>query len=385
MDRPPTNVVNTVQSKARIGYQSIKLYVAWLIIIIGCLIDWLWQELWRIMKRNVSSMKQLVIRRVEKMEYEPRDWMEFILLTVGVAFAFFWVISVLLLSGMTIENAKWVLSTQSQATAAILGLLIVAVIFRWTRVVEQESQLRNSVHHYIRKIASHHTLSIADFTSPTIVLAYKDYYNVLSGMKRRKEVTKAALISLGRMWVLKEMSDYYSYSNLPPYGLKRGQIKQLLEISAVTGDSASTMWSHYFSRPSEFMLEMFETLTHVNSTTLSVENGNGNSSSGGNDIRTFADKYRQLEEYRKEMFNDAPEWKLEAERLTRIRKGTLSPFYAVCIILFLAVLTGFLGIIGIDNAKLVEDVTLPLLVGLPTGLSAFGFFMSLVMVVRIIR
>lgn len=328
---------------------------------------------------------------INRTEDRPRDWLGFILVgPVTLALSFFCYSFIKWLPGIDLDSAKWGLSTQTQATAAFLGLLIAAVVFRLHSVTDKETQLREIINEYITRISCGSDTSESKLSSMDSV--YAEYHSLVTGKKladekKQKEETKTAVISLGRLWVIKKLSLNYNSSVFPPRILKKSETKPLYQVDKLTGESAINMWEHYFTRPSDFILEMYEALTAVCFAAISEGTNKSHSIEDTKDTITFAQKYSELESLRIEIFK-AP-WKFEAERFKRTRKDILPRFYASFIILFFAVILGMISLIGVNNPESIKDFlepyTLRWLVGPPIGLSILGLWVSLLTILRVVR
>jgi hypothetical protein len=188
---------------------------------------------------------------------------------------------------------------------------------------------------------------------------------------------------LGRLWTIREISYDYKYAIIPPRFLLREQTKQLRAINIVANEAAVEMWEKYFTNPSAFIIEMFEILKVVCSTNISLNADNNNSTTELKSIKTFGNKYNQLEILRKSMSSSPASF--EADRVRRGRKF-LPTFYITCIIMIFAVFLGILGLAGINNIG-APNISLPLgwLVGVPVGLSCIGIVMCLTAVIGMVR
>ena len=80
------------------------------------------------------------------------------------------------------ESARWTLSAQVQVTAAIFGLLIVAMAFRWRMVTNQEHQLRNNINSYLETIGTAKSGNIMP-SFLVIELAYEKYRDWINAVK----------------------------------------------------------------------------------------------------------------------------------------------------------------------------------------------------------
>jgi hypothetical protein len=194
--------------------------------------------------------------------------------------------------------------------------------------------------------------------------------------KRKKKETMEAITALGRLFAIKELASIANASIFPPRFLTKNQTEPLYKVDKLAAESAINAWEHYFIRPSEFILDMYETITLIRSMKVPALVN----SSGTENINTFGDNYIELVSLDKEILNGP--WKFEAERVKRIKNSILPPFYFAAIVMFFAILLGIWGISGVKNGETAKDLlnpyTLSWLVGLPVGLSSFGFYFSIV-------
>jgi hypothetical protein len=307
----------------------------------------------------------MMVGWIDKSNITPPDWIDYIILSPVTIFAAFFMSSFFeWLPGIDSDSAKWALSTQTQSTATILGLLVAAVVFRLHLLKAEENLLRDEVNSYLLELSKSQDISKPG--QEKLNMIYDEYYvwvrNEISKKGKKKEI-RTKLATLGRLWVIKELASNYSCSAYPSRLLKRGQAKPLYSLNEFAGLSAVKMWEHYFTQPADFMLEVFDTVSTICPFRLSVE-----------------------KILRKDMVGIS--WKLRGERLSRVRKGILRPFYPTCIILFFAILIGMLGVIGVNNPETIKflgDYAVRWLVGLPVVLSAFGLVYSLATILRIVR
>jgi len=162
------------------------------------------------------------------------------------------------------DSAKWVLSAQSQATAAILGLMIAAGIFRWRTFTDREEQLQSALSNYLKRM-NELTISGSTLQVPIRVfdVMYDDYVKFINQHVNSKGVpiiSSEALKILGRLWSLRLLSNYYGSLNIiPARRLTRGALKRLLKSSR---QYAIEMWEFYYTNPASFYVYMEETLIH---------------------------------------------------------------------------------------------------------------------------
>lgn len=304
----------------------------------------------------------------------------FIFLITFIAFItiVFWV--ELWLPFVVIENAKWALSAQTQATAALLGLLIAAMALRWRTVTNQEQQLRSVIHSYLKVIGTSGTGP--QNIIPTIKVIYDNYLVWINSAKPK--IAKLAYINLGRLWVIMRLS--YVYRVRIKYGryLKRGQTKRLSKVSKLSRESAISMWENYYRHPANFILDMYETLDHVSMILTGLGMKSKQEKGERNNENTLLSKYDTLREITSSMLSD--DSKLIAEETKRIRSIS-QPFIFTSVVLTSAIVIGLLALTGINNTNLLLNLNSDVIrwvVGIPIGLSVYGVFLCLIFVRNIL-
>jgi hypothetical protein len=323
-----------------------------------------------IIARPVPGVFKFAANRIDQTEVRPKDWFEYILtIPVGVFFGYFFSYFMKWLPSIDVDAAKWVLSTQVQASAAILGLLIAAAVFRLSRSSNKDSDFRDLISNYLKILSKKIKVDYSE--GRTIDFIYSDFYNLVSALKRTDKLQKNQIIALGSFWAIQEISSYLDSDDFPPRFLRKVKIKSLYKIDKLAAGSAVLMWEKYVNNPSDFILQWLGAMKTICESNLE-EN-----------IK-YSEKYRVLELLKSDMSKS--QVKFEAYQLKRSR-AFLSTFYLTCIIIIFAVLIGIYGLAGIDNCKTFEDFLKPLnwLVGLPVGLSTIGLWFTLVSVVRMVK
>lgn len=391
------------QSQDKRSYRKLWGFIILTIEAIAFVLKCLLQIIWSTLSLLVTIIKYLfgsltegyrivrsfLKRWYDNTELQPVSWLLFILMNpVALLLAFFWGSAFVWLPNLNVDSAKWVLSTQSQATAAILGLLIAAVIFRLHSVAERETPLLDRINTYMK----HAFLSCSTRISSELIvdMVYKEYHFLIARKAEacKKKEIKAELISLGRFWVIRELTSLRCNKSPIPRGLSRGKLENLRLVNYVAVESAVKMWDDYWTAPSGFILAMFETLTQVskeNRSILAMTFEHDTSEMSFEEKQqiskeTIADQYGLLEGLRQDMFDDY--WMFEAQRMQRTRRAFHKVFPLACIILFFAVVLGFLGLIGINNPEVSRMQEW--LVGLPVSLSIVGGYLGLTTVVTAI-
>lgn len=267
-----------------------------------------------------------------------------------------------------IESAKWALNAQVQATAAIFGLLIAAMAFRWRTITNQEEKLRSNIYSYLKQIA----LSVTGPQNivPTINVAYGNYLAWINNSKPK--IAKTAYMDLGRLWVIMQLS--YVYRIRIKFGrhLKRGQTRELSKVSKLSREAAINMWESYYRYPAEFILNMHETLDNVSMILTGLEMEKSQEKDKQNDKNSILNKYGILGEIVSLMLGD--DSKLVAEEI-RERRSTLTPFYGTSVVLTLSIVIGLLVLTGISDNNLLLNLNSGIIkwaVGIPIGLSVYG-------------
>jgi hypothetical protein len=154
---------------------------------------------------------------------------------------------------LNLESARWAVSAQSQATAAILGLLIAAWIFRWNMLQSQEGQIREKVLKDLHTISLHTQGGMLD-----LEIVYR-------GLKKKigdKNPEKLGLSYLGRLWVVVKLSQRLAVMLPIPRYLKQSDITEFV-ASKVSKNAALAMWEDFHNNISAFQVQLFETLHYT--------------------------------------------------------------------------------------------------------------------------
>lgn len=326
-------------------------------------------------KRPITKIGDFIEKGKDKSEEVPKvgiGSLTFLLLIslIALLILVYWVEE--WLPNVTPESARWALSAQVQATAAILGLLIVAMAFRWRMVTNQEQQLRSSIYSYLKTMGTATSGTIPP--SPLVInLAYEKYLAWITAAREKKQkMDKAVFINLGRLWVIKELSFIHSSGGAKELSrrLKHGQIKQLSKISKLSNQSALEMWESYFRNSAQFILDMYEALGHIYTTLFSLERKDSGKDkikqSGGNTFDVIISVVSRIL---------ADGNKLMAEEIKRVRLTSKKPFYFVGGLLIVAIVVGLLALTGISDINSLLNTNsnaIRWVVGVPVGLSVYG-------------
>jgi len=291
-----------------------------------------------------------------------------VLYVIGVFWVLWW------LKYVTVESAKWALSAQVQATAAIFGLLIAAVSLRWSRVTEQEQQLRSKIYSYLQFLAG----STKGIPAVSVLdSAYGKYVEWVEGNKKNK-VNKAIFVKLGRFWVIKNLSDQYRLRLIFGRFLTVGQTKPLNRISKLSRRAAVDMWEDYHKRPEAFILNMHETFSFLVAIMIAEQPNTGEECE-------FPAESVLLDNIASSIISDNS--KLIAEEVKRTRIIIRPRFYLTAFLLALAILLGLSILTGIEGTlypfSLIPNY-LAWAVGIPIGLSFAGIIFSLLIIRKII-
>ena len=273
------------------------------------------------------------------------------------------------LPNMDIESARWALSTQVQATAAFLTLLLAIVLFRWQGVSEYEEKIKNQIDNYLKRLSESFIDKKA--TCLAIMDMYQKYFDWVAAQEIRK-IDKIHLKNIGRLWVIQELarSNSQDQASAITTQLKWGQIKHLNSISIVARDAAADLWAKYFVDISGFAILMLDTLQRSTSLMPSIEQPiisptkttkipTKKNLMGLYDIQTamVKDSTRPL-----------------AERIHRRRTFYVPLFYTTFIMLSLAVIIGLFNLSSLGAAS--ANMNLKLVIELPVFLSLGGLYLS---------
>ncbi len=340
----------------------------------------------KIYLRIITSVKETRDKREEK----PRSniiaffyflsWLVYVFVVIWV---FWW------LSYVTVESAKWALSTQVQATAAIFGLLIAAMALLWRRMTSQEQEIREHIYDHLKsleqKVGQPQLLSVSQ-------VAYDNYLKWIIELRKKKEkVGKDTYINLGRLWVIISLSRQYSSKLIFGRHLTTGQLKELSRISKESKKSAIVMWENYHRYPESFMIGMYETLSMVSSIllALSMSEREVDTSLGGqmsNEKRAFSEACTRLHNIVNAIVHNND--KFNAEEVKRNRITLRIPFYSTSLVLSFAIVLGLCILTGIEGTLFPPILSGPdnlmWAVGIPIGLSIFGVTLCLYLIRRII-
>lgn len=280
-----------------------------------------------------------------------------------------------------IETARWVLSAQVQATAAIFGLLVVAMAFKWRMVTNQEQQLRSNIYSYLKMLGKAKSGTILP-SSFVIDLAYEKYLTRINATTEKKRKKGAFFKNLGKLWVIRELSYIYSSGGAKELNryLQHGQIKQLSKTSERSKESAIEMWEHYYRNPAQFILEMYRVLGQVYLTVLDLETADNNKGKVKQSYGTFDAIISIISQ----ILADGS--KLVAEEIKRVR-AISQPFGFASVVLVLAIVIGLLVLAGISstNPLLYQNPdAIRWVVGIPIGLSVYGVSLCLMFVLHIL-
>lgn len=281
------------------------------------------------------------------------------------------------------ESARWALSAQVQAMAAIFGLMIAAMAFRWRVVTNQEQQLRNNIYSYLKRIGTTKNETVIPSSFFIIDLAYEKYLAWINEkIDKKQKIDKKVFINLGKLWVIKELSFIHSSGGAKEFGrcLKYGQTKQLSKVSKLSRESAINTWENYYRYPAQFTLDMYETLAYIYTTLFGLEKIDSDVYRAKGSV---GQNFDLLISIVSQILSDGS--KLIAEEIKR-RRSTLSPFYFASGVLILAIVVGLLVLTGVSDNNLLlnqNSDTIRWVVGIPVGLSVYGVFLCFDFVRRI--
>lgn len=289
-----------------------------------------------------------------------------------------------------LENARWALSAQATASGAILGLIVAAMIFRWSILKNQEQELRKKIHVYFKQLAEAAGFEVTGGLHRFIIdVAYDEYRSSIgNGEGKEKKGMKEALQNLGKFWVLKRLSIGYTVAADETLSrtLKHGDVEELSRVSKLSKKSAIDMWESYFTSPTSFLLEMHSTLKYV-SRMLAIHRELGQEAIQVQEIsRVPVEEYRVLEKVVGLMRGD-DSW-LTAKEIARWRSFIRVQFYITSILLFTATIlavTILSGLGGFESLPGQEPEIIRRIVEVPIGLSILGAYNCIMLVVSILR
>ena len=247
-----------------------------------------------------------------------------------------------------VESAEWALSTQAQAMAAILGLLIAAGAFRWRTITNQEEELRTKIHSYLKRLGK----------TPELEKAYNARLSKIEKEKAKKEeIDKIEFKSLGILYVIKKISIVFGLTDIEPIDryLLREEAKMLSKVSNLSKESAIDMMDYFFRYPAKFILRMV------------------------NILYVHSNKYPSLKYIVDSMLVD--ESKLIAEQIEYTRSRFIPAFYITCTILVIAVVISIVALSSISSPAIEESLGphgLHWVVGWAIGLSILGIYSCLI-------
>ncbi|HEX76610.1 MAG TPA: hypothetical protein G4O12_08560 [Dehalococcoidia bacterium] len=267
---------------------------------------------------------------------------------------------VLWFPALNLESSRWAVSAQTQATAAILGLLIAAWIFRLNMLQSQEGQIREEVLKHL------HSISLCK-QGRTL-----DLEIVYRGLRKRigdKNPEKLGLIYLGRLWAIIKLSIYFAVMLPLPRYLKQSDIAEL-SASKVSKNAALDMWEDFHANISAFQVHLFETLHYVHEKLAKSRS------------------YKPIvDEIGERMM--AHGTLVKSGAIMRMRSQLTPIFYVASSVLALAVIVGLCTLTGMGEmevlTKLFGEKALSLMVGGSIGLSVFGIYFCQLLIFVTIR
>lgn len=337
----------------------------------------------------IIKLKNRITENINKREEKPRSnliaffyflsWLVYVFVVIWI---FWW------LSYVTVDSAKWALSTQVQATAAIFGLLIAAMALLWRRMTGQEQGIREHIYDYLKGLEQ----GVGQIPQlPVSQVAYDNYLKWITELREKGEkIGKDAYINLGRLWVIISLSRQYSLKIIFGRYLTTGQLKELSRISKESKKSAIVMWEHYHRYPESFMIAMHETLMMVESILLASSMSKRVDNNLGGEIRNEKSDISEACTRLRNTVNAIVhnDDKFNAEEVKRNRLALRVPFYFTSLVLSFAIILGLCILTGIEGTLFPPILSGPdnlmWAVGIPIGLSIFGVALCLYLIRRII-
>lgn len=322
-----------------------------------------------------QSIGNYIIKINDRRVIEPRTRTSSLLfLSSFTIILLFSLWAILWLPQVDVESVQWSLSAQAQSTAAIFGLLIAAMAFRWRRATDAEQQLQNKIYSYLRY--TRETVTGQQHIIHTFKIAYDDYLAWINSNK--PNITDSAYLNLGRLWALIQLSSMYRIRIKFGRRLTIGQTKELSKINKISENGAVDMWESYYRDSAEFALLLHETLDSVLTVLNDLEVISYQEREKPTDfVKGFYSKYALLGELTSSMLQDDS---LSIADEVKKRRQVLSSFYFVSAILVFAIITGLLALTGVNSDNVFINANQNIIkwaVGVPVGLSAFGISLCL--------
>lgn len=274
------------------------------------------------------------------------------------------------------DSAKWTLSSQSQATAAILGLLIAAGAFRWLSFANQAERIQNSINSYLRRM--HRPIAFGG-QQPIIInvfdIMFEDYRRFVDAHRSKKGrlvISKTAFEILGRLWALRLLANYFGPLYIKPErSLTHGLLKNLLKPSR---KYAMELWDFYYTDSPKFYILMFDTFNAFRAIVVMAHAADVDYQ---NDNRKIS--YSLISDLTDSLFID--DNRLLAEELKRKITFYKPRFYWACAILGSAIIIGLSALSVINNSSCIlcaifGQYSLQTLVIFPVLLSIFGLYVT---------
>lgn len=349
--------------------------------------------MYQVMSGAIERARKSVRERLDQSVVRPRS-------TVQSVFSMMFLVAfiVVLLWGLwwlpqaDVESARWALSAQAPTSGTILGLLIAAMVFRWSIIVNREQGLWNKINLYLKELAVPvPPVRVNELNRFVVDAVYDEYLCLISGEKGRVEKrAREALRTLGRFWVIRRLSLGYSFAAdmTLSRNLTEGIVRELAEVSKVSKESGVSMWESYFVSPARFVLEMYDALRYV-SRMLGIHREHGDL-----DIQDIQEgdmgwspvkEYVALEKVLGMMRSDDT-WLIASD--VRKWRAVRVLFYLSSVLLFtativaLAILTGLGGFEGL----FVENPTMFMwVVGFPIGSTIFGAYAGILFVFAMLQ
>lgn len=288
-----------------------------------------------------------------------------------------------------IDSAKWVLSAQSQASAAILGLLITAGVFRWRFVTERRDQLSKQVNLYLKNIAEARATVIPG--SPRLIdILYDEFLESIdTSIKANETVTEERYIELGWWWAVRRLLLFYTSPNIEvERNLYRRDTDEILKISPIAKKAAISMWEDYWANPEKLILKLFKVLGSAEQVISRIYDRS--SRFDKEEQKRLLDLSAQMTHFRglrNSIFDNND--KLIAEQTNRAKTKFAPLFYISCSLLAVAIVSGLIMLASINGVPIQDETKmtemLRFVVGIPIGLTVAGIYTALLTVLTIIK
>ena len=330
-----------------------------------------------------AALQQWLDARAEQSTWTNLDWF------VLVVAACLWIPYILWiqywLSNTSMESARWALAAEAGAAAVIFALLIAAMSFRWRVVQDEEKDARHEIDTTLVKLGS--PIDGITSSSGVIDVAYDQYFSSILERKNNGQlISEPEFMALGRLWSIRKLCHAhllgakFKYSRI----LKKCDVNDLLRVSMQSRNAAINMWDKYHGKPSEFLLEMYDTLSSLPYSSSPKALTNLPKSGTILSDKTSSCTYAVIESVRQEV-GRSPKW-FNAQRIKFVGSRFVPAFYGTSLILCVAIALGLLALAAIGNQLPVNlgENTIGEFVAVPVGVLLLGITFTFYTVITVI-